>query len=222
MTHSQPSKSNLTMASEYALIAGSGAAAIASVVTQQATMATLSPIAALVALGMINRHRLDQQLQNSQSAGQPLDTKAAQGESSVPPRMLASLRPEPVSPRPQMVETRIPSVAFSRPQPYIAGPLAVKQQAQQAQTDLEAHLSAKLRQIGEDLRQQRQAKGWSVDQIYQMTFIQPYVLHAIESGNLHQLPEPFYIRAFLQKYALALGLDGGVIAQRFATVSGFT
>ena len=218
MTHSKPSKSNLTMASEYALIAGSGAAAVVSVVTQQVTVATLSPIAALVAVGLINRSRLDQQLQDGQtrqSAGQPLDTDAAQGASSVPPRMLASLRPDPVAPRPQMVETRIPSGAFSQPQPYIAGPLAVKRQAQ---ADLEAHLSVKLRQIGEDLKQRRQAKGWSVDQIYLMTFIQPHVIHAIEFGNLRQLPEPFYIRAFLQKYALALGLDGGAIAQRFATL----
>jgi cytoskeletal protein RodZ len=76
-------------------------------------------------------------------------------------------------------------------------------------------MSANLRQVGAELRQHRLAKGWSVEEIYQMTFIQPYIVNALESGDLRQLPEPFYIRAFLRKYAMALGLDGADLANRF-------
>ncbi|QQE67298.1 hypothetical protein GFS31_40110 [Leptolyngbya sp. BL0902] len=217
MTNPQPPQSNLTTASEYALILGSGAAAVASVATQQVAAASLPPLAALVALGLINRYRLDQQLQQSQSAGQPLDTDTTQGRSlsSVPPRMVANLRPEHLAHRPQILEPPISSVSFSfsPPQHSIAGPLAAKRQAQ---ANLDARMSANLRQVGDELRQHRQAKGWSVEEVYTRTFIQPYIVNAIEAGNVRQLPEPFYIRAFLQKYATALGLDGVAVAKRFA------
>lgn len=215
MTHTEPSKPNLAMASEYALIVASGAATAASIATQQVAAASLPPLTALVALGLLNRHRLDQQLKHSQSVGQPLETGASQatGTPSMPPRMLTSLHPETSVHRSQIaVETQLPPPRASQPQTYIHGPLAAKRQDQAEKL---AQMSANLQQVGVELRQQRLAKGWSVEDIYQATFIQPYIVNAIEAGNLRQLPESFYIRAFLRKYAISLGLDGDTIANRF-------
>lgn len=215
MTHTQPSKPNLAMASEYALIVGSGAAAAASIATQQVAVTALPPLTALVALGLLNRHRLDQHLKQSQSAGQPLETGSAQATEtpSISPRMLTSLRPETCVYRSAITpEIQVPLARVAPPQPYLHGPLAAKRQAHAEEL---AQMSANLRQVGAELRQHRLAKGWSVEEIYQMTFIQPYIVNALESGDLRPLPEPFYIRAFLRKYAIALGLDGAALANRF-------
>lgn len=215
MTHTQPSKPNLAMASEYALIVGSGAAAAASIATQQVAVTALPPLTALVALGLLNRHRLDQQLKQSQSAGHPLETGTAQATEmpSISPRMLTALRPETCVHRSAITaEIQVPSARVSPPQPYLHGPLAAKRQAHAEEL---AQMSANLQQVGAELRQHRLAKGWSVEEIYQMTFIQPYIVNALESGDLRPLPEPFYIRAFLRKYAMALGLDGSALANRF-------
>ena len=215
MTHTQPSKPNLVMASEYVLIVGSGAAAAASIATQQVAVTALPPLTALVALGLLNRHRLDQQLKQSQSARHPLETGTAQATESpsISPLMLTSLRPETCVHRSAITaEIQVPPARVAPPQPYLHGALAAKRQAH---TEELAQMLANLRQVGAELRQHRLEKGWSVEEIYQMTFIQPYIVNALESGDLRQLPEPFYIRAFLRKYAMALGLDGAALANRF-------
>ncbi|MEL6762558.1 MAG: hypothetical protein AAFO87_02640, partial [Cyanobacteria bacterium J06607_6] len=49
---------------DYALLLGSGAGAIASIATQNATVATV-PMTALVAMGLLNRRRIDRYLQQT-------------------------------------------------------------------------------------------------------------------------------------------------------------
>ncbi|NMF82276.1 helix-turn-helix transcriptional regulator [Nodosilinea sp. P-1105] len=211
MTNPQPSKPKLTPASEYALIVGAGATAAVSIAAQQVAAASL-PITTLVALGLLNRYRLDQRLQDSQPVGQPLETASPKLTPPAPQRGTASPRPDRQAHRPQTVAAPTPAARFSHRRDYIHESLAVKLQAQ---ADVVARQQASLQRVGADLKQHRQAQGWSVDDVYQQTFIQPYTIKAIETGNLSQLPEPFYIRAFLQKYAVALGLDGAIIADQF-------
>lgn len=74
-----------------------------------------------------------------------------------------------------------------------------------------------LQRIGAQLQQARTDRGWALQDIQQQTYIQRYALQAIENGDLDALPEPFYIRAFIQKYAIALGLPGAAIADQFPT-----
>jgi cytoskeletal protein RodZ len=72
-----------------------------------------------------------------------------------------------------------------------------------------------LQQIGAKLRDIRMAKGISLEAVATQTLISQRLLLAIETGNLEELPEPFYTRALIEKYARAIGatkeLDLGLI-----------
>ena len=86
--------------------------------------------------------------------------------------------------------------------------IAAKQALQAAQVE-------SLEKIGAQLQQLRTERGMTLQEIHQRTYIQRYALQAIEQGDLEALPEPFYICAFIKKYAIALGLPGGDIANQF-------
>lgn len=62
-------------------------------------------------------------------------------------------------------------------------------------------------QIGERLKEAREAKQLSLDRLQETTKIQKRYLLAIEQGNFHLLPGTFYARAFIKEYAIAVGLD---------------
>src|SRR5690625_7056330 len=61
--------------------------------------------------------------------------------------------------------------------------------------------------IGEKLKEIRETRNLSLDDIQEETKIQKRYLRAIEDGNFHILPGSFYARAFIKEYAQALGLD---------------
>ena len=75
----------------------------------------------------------------------------------------------------------------------------------------------RLMQIGAYLRQVREDQALSLDEVAVRTLIQPRLLRAIESGEMHQLPEPIYIQGFIKRYADSLGLDGADCAEAFPT-----
>ncbi|MGF1499128.1 MAG: RodZ domain-containing protein [Elainellaceae cyanobacterium] len=79
----------------------------------------------------------------------------------------------------------------------------------------QSHQSEKLAQIGDYLRQVREERLVSIEQISAHTMIQARLLRAIEEGDLSQLPEPVYIQGFIRRYAEALGLDGAELAHAF-------
>ncbi|MBE9159263.1 helix-turn-helix domain-containing protein [Nodosilinea sp. LEGE 06152] len=210
----QFSGSKLPPSSEYALILGAGATAAISIAAQQVAVATL-PVTTLVALGLLNRYRLDQRLQDSETEGFTLEAATPRPAPANPQRVTAQPRPDAISARPQTAATSGPSARFSDQRHYIHETLAKKLQAR---ADFAAIQQASLQKVGAYLQQTRQEKALSLEDVYQRTFIQPHTLKAIESGNLQQLPEPFYIRAFIQKYASALGLEGASLAADFPTL----
>lgn len=65
-----------------------------------------------------------------------------------------------------------------------------------------------MNEVGEKLKEARKEKGYSLDDLQQMTKIQKRYLAAIEEGNLEVLPGNFYARAFIKQYADTVGLDG--------------
>jgi len=81
--------------------------------------------------------------------------------------------------------------------------------------DYEQDLADKLKQLGTRLRQVRQERSLSLDQVSAKTMIQPRLLNAIEEGRLEQLPEPVYTRGFIRRFAEALDLDGEEFAHAF-------
>ncbi|PGM64198.1 helix-turn-helix domain-containing protein [Bacillus cereus] len=63
-------------------------------------------------------------------------------------------------------------------------------------------------ELGQKLKEAREAKGLSMDQLHEITKIQKRHLVAIEEGNYDVLPGAFYARAFIKQYADAVGLNG--------------
>lgn len=66
----------------------------------------------------------------------------------------------------------------------------------------------KLKEIGESLHRHRVEQNITLETIAAQTLISKRVLVAIEQGNLQKLPEPFYTKALLGKYAQAVGYTG--------------
>jgi cytoskeletal protein RodZ len=73
-----------------------------------------------------------------------------------------------------------------------------------------------LADIGARLRQIREERFLSIEQVSAKTLIQPRLLKAIEAGDLNRLPEPIYIQGFIRRYAEALGLNGNEFAREFS------
>lgn len=61
-------------------------------------------------------------------------------------------------------------------------------------------------ELGNRLKEARQAKGMSLDDLQTVTKIQKRYLLGIEEGNYQMMPGPFYVRAFIKQYAEAVGL----------------
>ena len=65
----------------------------------------------------------------------------------------------------------------------------------------------KLIEIGSSLRRIRLSKSISLDSVAANTLISKRLLEAIESGNMEELPEPFYIQALVAKFAREIGAE---------------
>ncbi|SIT67077.1 helix-turn-helix domain-containing protein [Edaphobacillus lindanitolerans] len=62
-------------------------------------------------------------------------------------------------------------------------------------------------ELGARLKQARKEKGYSLDDLQELTKIQKRYLSAIEEGDFGIMPGTFYVRAFIKQYAEAVGLD---------------
>lgn len=67
--------------------------------------------------------------------------------------------------------------------------------------------------IGARLKEERIAKGLSLEELQEITKIQKRYLVAIEEGKLEILPGKFYARAFIKEYAAALGIDSSELLE---------
>lgn len=62
-------------------------------------------------------------------------------------------------------------------------------------------------ELGTQLKEARIAKGYSLEDLQDVTKIQKRYLVGIEEGNHSMMPGPFYARAFIKQYAEAVGLN---------------
>lgn len=62
-------------------------------------------------------------------------------------------------------------------------------------------------ELGNRLKEAREAKGYSLEDLQEITKIQKRYLQGIEEGNYSMMPGKFYVRAFIKQYAEAVGLE---------------
>jgi cytoskeleton protein RodZ len=65
-----------------------------------------------------------------------------------------------------------------------------------------------LKHVGEQLREAREARGMSVEDVAQITKLTGSAVRAIEDGTASLLPAPVFVRGFVRAYAQTVGLDG--------------
>ncbi|MBP0022113.1 MAG: helix-turn-helix domain-containing protein [Cyanobacteria bacterium SBLK] len=83
------------------------------------------------------------------------------------------------------------------------------------QIHLTPNQEEKLRELGAYLREIRLKQSLSIDELEERTRIKARVLVAIEEAKGGDLPEPIYVRALIQQFADALGLEGRDFASAF-------
>ncbi|MFB7642294.1 helix-turn-helix domain-containing protein [Peribacillus butanolivorans] len=72
-----------------------------------------------------------------------------------------------------------------------------------------------LTELGNRLKEAREAKGLSLEDLQELTKIQKRYLIGIEEGNYSMMPGKFYVRAFIKQYCEAVGLDSEEIFEQY-------
>lgn len=72
-----------------------------------------------------------------------------------------------------------------------------------------------LTELGNRLKEAREAKGLSLDDLQEITKIQKRYLAGIEQGKYEAIPGKFYVRAFIKQYAEAVDLDPESLFEEF-------
>ena len=70
-------------------------------------------------------------------------------------------------------------------------------------------------EIGETLREAREANGVSIEEAAEDLKIRPTQLKNLEDGNIEEFNDIFYVKYFVRDYAKYLGLDGEKILDEF-------
>ena len=70
-------------------------------------------------------------------------------------------------------------------------------------------------ELGSRLKEARTAKGYSIEDLQEITKIQKRYLTSIEEGNYSTMPGAFYVRAFIKQYAEAVGLNGDELLETY-------
>ncbi|MET1247835.1 MULTISPECIES: helix-turn-helix domain-containing protein [Sporolactobacillus] len=70
-------------------------------------------------------------------------------------------------------------------------------------------------ELGQVLKEAREQKNLSLDELQEQTKIQRRYLKAIEDGDYGKLPGEFYTRAFIKSYAETVGLDFKSLTEQY-------
>ncbi len=69
--------------------------------------------------------------------------------------------------------------------------------------------------LGDSLREEREARNISLEEIASATKIVPRYLEALETDRLDLMPGGFFVRAIIRSYAQAVGLDPDEVVERY-------
>jgi hypothetical protein len=120
--------------------------------------------------------------------------------------------PELNEPSPPVEESTRQTAAPATPN-FFRRRLSKAQRAALARQNWENHLC----QLGQEIRQTREAKSISLFQMHCRTNIPIHQLEALETGQIDRLPEDIYIRGFLRQVGNALGWNGAELAASLPT-----
>jgi cytoskeleton protein RodZ len=67
----------------------------------------------------------------------------------------------------------------------------------------------------QELREKREAKGLSLEDLFKKTRVRVVYLQAIENEEFHLLPVPIYAKNFIKIYSRALGVDSEPILKKY-------
>lgn len=98
----------------------------------------------------------------------------------------------------------------------LTGPVPVEYQPKVEADEPEKRSAAVFKEVGEKLRQQREALGLSLPEVEQYTRLRQHYLQALEEGRIDGLPSPVQGRGMLSNYAAFLNMDEDVILLQFA------
>lgn len=80
-------------------------------------------------------------------------------------------------------------------------------------------LREEVEKLGKYLRENREAKGITLEEIEQVSNISLTYLRALEAGQVHVLPAPTFTVGFLRQYARCIGLDPEEVVLRYRTAT---
>ncbi|MEM8602678.1 MAG: helix-turn-helix transcriptional regulator [Cyanobacteria bacterium P01_H01_bin.121] len=83
-----------------------------------------------------------------------------------------------------------------------------------ALTSTHANWQTAVQVAGDQIRQWRLNRGWTLRQLHHQCKISIYNLQALELGYLDQLPEPIFVEGFILQAANALGQDGKALVRQ--------
>lgn len=69
--------------------------------------------------------------------------------------------------------------------------------------------------LGQELREEREERHISIEEIASATKIVPRYLEAIEADHLDIMPGEFFIKGIIRTYARAIGLDGEIVLAKY-------
>jgi len=69
--------------------------------------------------------------------------------------------------------------------------------------------------VGNHLRQQREAKGMSIEEVARATRVPMSSVERLESDQFDELPGEVFVRGFMKSYARAVGLDADDVLARY-------
>ncbi|MFA4916020.1 MAG: RodZ domain-containing protein [Syntrophales bacterium] len=76
-------------------------------------------------------------------------------------------------------------------------------------------LSEELKHVSLDLKAIREAGGIALNDVSQITRINPFYIEAIENEDFHLLPPPVYTKAFIKNYARIINIDSKKVLDRY-------
>lgn len=73
--------------------------------------------------------------------------------------------------------------------------------------------------LGEFLRNEREKRGLSQDQVAEITRLRKHFIEALENEDWEKLPSPVFVKGFIRSYAQVIGFDGKEAIEMFERIA---